>query len=202
MNDLSKIAMEETFQNEPLDVFKLPQFETISLNKLSDKYINVLHINMLLIYFFVLMLAFAYFFVAEKMTEVPFNFWFIVMGYIFFILVHIYQFFYYKSKRYCMREKDVIYKSGIISETTTIVPFNKMQHIALNQGWISRVFKLANLQFFTAGGSSIDLSIPGLTFQEAERYRAYALSFISQQEIAEKTIADDQIADKKDESDL
>lgn len=194
--------MTETFQNEPLDVFKLPQFETISLNKLSDKYINVLHINMLLIYFALLILAIAYFFVAEIKPEVPFNFWFIVIGYVFFILMHIYQFFYFKTKRYCMREKDVIYKSGLISETTTIVPFNKMQHIALNQGWVSRLFNLANLQFFTAGGSSIDLSIPGLTFQEAESYRAYALSFISQQVTAQETLEDNQKANEKDESDL
>lgn len=182
----------ETFQNEPLDIFQLPQFEKVTLNKVSDKYIKVLHINMTILYLIGILLSMAYYFIAKKTEDLTFNVWLIIIGFSFFSLIYLYQFFYFKTKKYCFREQDVIYKRGLISETTTIVPFNKMQHIALHQGLVSRLFHLANLQFFTAGGSSIDLSIPGLPFEEAEKYRAYVLAFISQKEFQENPIENPQ----------
>lgn len=192
----------KNFQNEPLDIFQLPQFEKVTLNKLSDKYINVLHINMIILYFIGLVISLAYYFIAQKTNDFKFNFWLVVVGFSFFSLIYVYQYFFYKTKKYCFREQDVIHKCGLISETTTIIPFNKMQHIALNQGWISRLFHLAHLQFFTAGGSSIDLSIPGLPFEEAEKYRAYVLSFISQKEAIEQTIDNPQSAVANDDTEL
>ena len=65
-------------------------------------------------------------------------------------------------------EHDAIYKSGLISETTTIIPFNRVQHVALHQGFISRKLGLASIELFTAGGSSSDLEIPGLLLADAQ----------------------------------
>src|SRR5690606_41032422 len=35
----------------------------------------------------------------------------------------------FKKRGYAVREKDLLYRSGILSTTTTIVPFNRIQHI-------------------------------------------------------------------------
>jgi membrane protein YdbS with pleckstrin-like domain len=71
-----------------------------------------------------------------------------------------------------------VYKSGLISETTTIVPFQRIQHVALHQGLFSRFFGLASLELFTAGGSSTDLHISGLLLEEAQRYKIWIVEKI------------------------
>ncbi len=76
--------------------------------------------------------------------------------------------FSFQKKGYVFREHDAIYKSGLISETTTIIPFNRVQHVALHQGFISRKLGLASVELFTAGGSSSDLEIPGLLLADAQ----------------------------------
>jgi uncharacterized protein len=70
-----------------------------------------------------------------------------------------------------LREHDVIFKSGVISETTTIVTNNRVQHVALHQGMISRIFGLASIELFTAGGSSSDLKINGLLLEDAKKIK-------------------------------
>jgi hypothetical protein len=76
------------------------------------------------------------------------------------------------------REHDAIYKSGVISQTTTIIPYKRIQHVALHQGLFSRYFKLASLEMFTAGGSSTDLEINGLTLEDAQRYKIWIIQKI------------------------
>lgn len=172
--------MIETFENKPLELRNLPQFEKVDLIHISNKYVKVIHINMIFTYFILICLSIAYYFLSSFNPEIEFKPIFPVLILSLFLVIHVYNFFYNKTKKYCFRAHDVIYKRGLISEITTIVPFNKMQHIALNQGWISRMNQLATLQFFTAGGSSIDLSIPGLPVEEAMRYQSFVLNFISQ----------------------
>jgi len=67
----------------------------------------------------------------------------------------------------------------VITTTTTIIPFNKIQHLAVHQGWTSRYLGLASLEFFTAGGDSSDLEIPGIALQEAYQWRDLVLDKIS-----------------------
>lgn len=174
--------MSENFDNEAIDVFQLPQFENITLNKVSDKYINILHINMFIVFFIVLLLSIGYYIVSIFKEKLIFKFWPIIIVFIVFVSIYLFQFFYFKTRRFVFRNHDVIYKRGLLSETTTIVPFNKMQHIALNQGWISRIYGLADLEFYTAGGGSVDMSISGLKKEDAEKYQVYVLSFLNQNE--------------------
>lgn len=175
--------MSENFSNEAIDVFQLPQFEKVSLNKVSDKYINILHINMFIGFFIFLLLSISYYIVSIFNEKLIFKFWTIIIVFIVFVFIYLFQFFYFKTRRYAFRSHDVIYKHGLLSETTTIVPFNKMQHITLNQGWISRIYGLADLEFYTAGGGSVDMSISGLKKEDAEKYQAFVLSFLNQKDV-------------------
>ncbi|MNV65092.1 Bacterial membrane flanked domain protein [compost metagenome] len=72
-----------------------------------------------------------------------------------------------KRTGYAIREKDLIYKSGIISISTSIIPFTRIQHISLNEGIFSRMFQLGALHVFTAGGASGSITIPGLDIELA-----------------------------------
>ena len=72
-----------------------------------------------------------------------------------------------------------MFRKGILSTTTTVIPFNRIQHVALHEGVFSRMYQLSELQVYTAGGSSSDLHIPGLPREEAERIKTFLLNNIS-----------------------
>ena len=67
-----------------------------------------------------------------------------------------------KRNGYALRQKDIIYRRGFLFEKTTVVPFNRIQHVSVEKSVIDKALKLATLKIFTAGGSGSDVSIPGL----------------------------------------
>lgn len=74
-----------------------------------------------------------------------------------------------------MREKDIIYTKGLLWQTRTSIPFNRIQHAEVKQGPIERMFSLHSLKVFTAGGDSSDLVIPGLEEENASRIKEYIM---------------------------
>ena len=76
-------------------------------------------------------------------------------------------------KGVALREFDIAYRSGLFWRKTVIVAFNRVQHVEVSSGPLQRKFGLASVKFFTAGGSSVDLSIDGLTMERAEQVRAF-----------------------------
>lgn len=77
----------------------------------------------------------------------------------------------FKRRGIAVREKDIIYSSGILSAKTTAVPFSRIQHIALNEGIFSRMFGLGELDVYTAGGVTGNVKIHGLGIDEANRIK-------------------------------
>ncbi|MBT8231141.1 MAG: PH domain-containing protein [Saprospiraceae bacterium] len=88
----------------------------------------------------------------------------------------------FKFKQYAVREKDVIYNSGWLWRSSTTAPFNRVQHIRIDQGPIERRFNLSRLKIFTAGGSSSDLTIPGLDPTNANKLKQFIVSKTSMDE--------------------
>ena len=156
------------FSNNPIDLTQLPKFEEVQLKGLNPKYITVLLFNFSL--FLILVIggfSTLFYFKQDAFSN---TIWMaILVGLVLFLagLVLFTKFSFHK-KGYAFREHDAIYKSGLISETTTIIPFNRVQHVALHQGFISRKLGLASIELFTAGGSSSDLEIPGLLLADAQ----------------------------------
>lgn len=74
----------------------------------------------------------------------------------------------FKKKGFAFREHDVLFRSGIIATKTIVIPYNRVQHVALHEGLVSRYFKLAKVEIFTAGGSASDIEIPGIEKEQAE----------------------------------
>lgn len=73
-----------------------------------------------------------------------------------------------RKKAYAFREHDVIFQHGIIATNTIVIPYNRVQHVALHEGLLARFFGLARIDIFTAGGSSSDIAIPGIALEQAE----------------------------------
>ena len=156
------------FTNNPIDITQLPKFEEVQLKGLNPKYITVLLFNFSLLLILVIG-GFSTLFYFKQDAFSNMIWMTVVVGIVLFLagLVLFTKFSFHK-KGYAFREHDAIYKSGLISETTTIIPFNRVQHVALHQGFISRKLGLASIELFTAGGSSSDLEIPGLLLADAQ----------------------------------
>jgi membrane protein YdbS with pleckstrin-like domain len=76
---------------------------------------------------------------------------------------------------FVLRDKDILFRKGVVWQSVTAVPFNRVQHVETSSSPLDRKFGLANLQIFTAGGSGGDLKISGLGEDTAEQLRIYLL---------------------------
>ncbi|MFK7926259.1 MAG: PH domain-containing protein [Bacteroidia bacterium] len=85
----------------------------------------------------------------------------------------------YHRKAYSLRAHDLSYRSGWLWHKLTTVPFSRVQHVEVDQGPIERALELATLKIFTAGGSSSDLSIPGLSPEKAKEMKSFILQKIT-----------------------
>ncbi len=154
------------FTNETIDINQLPKYEEIKLTSPDQKYWNVIVINVC-IFFLIFGLALLLLVLFKK----DFKQFSIQIGLGFLIILGLTFIIYkasFKKRGYALREKDVIYKSGLIAETTTIIPLNRIQHVALDEGFISRFYNLATLEIQTAGGASGHMQIAGIPIENAK----------------------------------
>ncbi len=79
------------------------------------------------------------------------------------------------KRGYVVRDKDIVFRYGVVFRSVTAVPFNRIQHVETSSTPLDRKFDIAALQIFTAGGSGGDLKIDGLGADVAERLRIYIL---------------------------
>ena len=70
---------------------------------------------------------------------------------------------------YVVRDKDLVYKAGVLWRSVKAVPYNRVQHAETASGPLDRRYGLARLTVFTAGGSGGDLRVDGLSSDVAER---------------------------------
>lgn len=156
----------QDFTNETIDLNQLPKYEEVILESPNKQYWNVIVINIALFFLIcgVALLLLTLF--NDDIKPYPLQ---IAVG--FSIIVSLTFLLYsvsFKKRGYALREKDVIYKSGIIAETTTVVPLNRIQHVALDEGLFSRIFGLATLEIHTAGGSTGHMKIAGIPVEKAK----------------------------------
>lgn len=87
-------------------------------------------------------------------------------------------------KGIALREHDMAYRSGLYWQKTVLLAFNRVQHVEVSSGPLQRKYGLASLKFFTAGGSSVDLKVDGLSRERAEQVRTYILTRSGEPELA------------------
>ncbi len=79
------------------------------------------------------------------------------------------------KRGYVLRDKDILFRKGVVWRSVTAIPFNRIQHVETSSTPFDRKFDLATLQLFTAGGSGGDLKIDGLGATIAEQLRVFIL---------------------------
>lgn len=160
-----------------IEVLQLPDISKLTFKPIHKDYLKVL-IFSVLAFFAILFLSL---FLLESYVEKIANYQYV--SYLYFgialVLVIVLSWLSvgFSRRKYILRTKDVTYKSGVLIKTITTVPFTRIQHVEINEGPISRLFKLAALNVFTAGDSSNDLVIKGIKKEEALQIK----EFINQQ---------------------
>lgn len=89
----------------------------------------------------------------------------------FWALSLIYEFLSFKLRGYCLRQLDISYRSGLLIHRMVTIPLNRVQHCEYSQGPLGRLFDLAQVKVYTAGGSNSDLVIKGLRKESAVKLR-------------------------------
>ncbi|MGO4819160.1 PH domain-containing protein [Flavobacterium sp. W22_SRS_FP1] len=169
----------ENFTNETIDTTQLPRFEEVEFSVLHPSYWKVTLINT---FFFFLILAIGlglllFFNQGLLVFLVEISIAFFLFFFTFLTLSRIS----FKKKGFAFRTHDVLYRYGIIATNTVVIPYNRVQHVALHEGFISRFFGLANIEVFTAGGSSSDIQIPGIEIEQAENIKQLLMGKIQKQ---------------------
>lgn len=170
------------FKNEQLRTDNLPSFTESRPEKLDSKYLTVMYLSRgVTSLIFILIVSIAAYYIPFPVS------WALTSLIAAIIILWFCIYFFitkpsFNIKSYSLRKRDIMFTRGIIFKTITIVPYNRIQHIEVTMGPIERLFDLASIKIFTAGGSQSDLSIPGLTVFNANRIRSFIVSQISADE--------------------
>lgn len=169
--------MEEVFENPEISMEELPDFETVTLHPVSLKLRtkSLVQTGVLMLIF---LIAAGTFLVING----PDLLVYLILGALLLFFVVRFTDIILKQKfyGYALREKDLIFRQGYISTQTTIVPFNRIQHSAINRSLFDKIFGIASLKIYTAGGSGSDVSIPGLSPERAQELNEVISEKISQ----------------------
>lgn len=171
------------FENKQVDIDTLPKIERVVFKNLDSKYRVVVGIRLIIISIIILLIAFIpYIFqylTSESLLNEALLYSFIGLSVVLIILICIISMKGVAMKGYALREQDIIYKTGIINRSQTVIPFNRVQHVGVYEGALLRVFNLCTVEFFTAGGALGDLKITGISKTEGEQLKAYVIQKIT-----------------------
>ena len=170
----------EQFTNPELAISSLPKHSEIAINPIHPTYWYIIAINFVISFFVVGGIIAAALVTAEALK--PYTSLILTLYVLFMGTLFVLQRLAFRKRGYALRQRDLIYRRGLLATTTTIIPFNRIQHVALNEGFLSRYNGLAQLQLFTAGGSSSDMRISGLPKGEAEGMKDFILRQITHEE--------------------
>lgn len=169
----------ENFTNETIDTTQLPKFEEVTFTKLHAAYWKVLLINIGVLF---LLIGLASALMVWNIPELEAYQLQIGAGIlvIYGLLLLCYRIGFQK-KGFAFRMHDVLFRQGVIATNTMVIPYNRIQHVSLHEGIVSRMFGLAKIEIFTAGGHSSDLEIPGIEKQQAENIKQLLMGKIQKE---------------------
>jgi len=174
--------MTKEFSNSVIVPDNLPLIDQKEFNPVDRKYLRLIVIRQII---FLLFMAFSFtgFFVLVKKELPVIVLWIsggVITALFCYSLIIAYLSFPYRG--YLIREKDIAYKRGLLRFKLTSIPFKRIQHVELIQGVLAKQMDLASIKIYTAGGSSDDLSIPGLPIESARQIREFLTGKISSDE--------------------
>ncbi len=180
VNNESDNLTDNNYINNPIDTLTLPKFEEVKLSPLQANYYKVMLFNIAVFHLLLVLVTGGLLYFVEAIRP----YWYIPVTVIVFLLAISLTIarISFKRRGFAFRTHDVIYRSGAITVNTIIIPYNRVQHVALHEGLLSRKLGLATIEIFTAGGNSSDLKIPGLEKEHAEKIKQLLVGKVLKQD--------------------
>ncbi len=164
------------FENNTVEIDQIPQYQEIEFSALHNNYKKIVQVNTIFTLIIGIVVCCALFFLIDEIEK----FYVIVPILIITIFLAVFPLISYKKKKYAFRKHDVLFKKGLIFKSTHISPYIRLQHVVIKQGWYAKKMGLATLVMYTAANNFSDISIPGLTLKEAERWKSYLMNRIQE----------------------
>ena len=161
--------MKNDFSNNNVFIENIPQTENVNYSTLEKKFLNVMVLNRVIWCVITLIAIIA----IPILRDENFSIYIYLSSLFIWLIIFTFTGFSFKKKKYVFREHDLIYSSGVVFTKSILIPYNRIQHLAVHQGVFSRIYNLASIQFYTAGGSSSDISIKGLSKEDADRWKEF-----------------------------
>ncbi|WP_300486353.1 PH domain-containing protein [Flavobacterium sp.] len=161
----------ESFTNTSIDTRELPRFEAVDFEPLQADYKKVIFFNTAVFALILIGILGAFLLINPDLvfgTVLLIGVLAIVFVIIMTLVIALVSF---RKKGFAFRQHDVLFKSGVIATTIIVIPYNRVQHVALHEGPVSRKLDLATIEIFTAGGSGSDIRIAGLRREQADRIK-------------------------------
>jgi len=185
----------ENFSNETIDTLNLPKYEDAGLTPLHSSYLYVIGLNIALVFGLIAIAAGVGFYFIEELRP----YWlYIMLGYTgVLVFTGLLYYISFRNRGFAFRTHDVIYRTGAIGTTTSIIPYSRVQHVAEHESLVARWLGLAAVEIFTAGGSGGDITIPGL-----EKIHAIAIKQLLIGKIENKAEEENKVHDFYPEDDI
>lgn len=169
----------ENFSNNSIDLNSLPQYEQVEFQPVSGKYLLKSNLQTGIFMLFVMGIwGFMFFYGANQ-----YSLWLALIVILLFFAFRFWNnYMVQKNYGYALREKDILYRRGFMVTSTTVVPFNRVQHVSVSRDVLDKMLNLSSVQVFTAGGSGSDIGIPGLNPQLAVQLKDALAAKLSENE--------------------
>lgn len=166
---------ESSFSNKQMNIGLIPSVEEVSFTGLHKNYLTVELVGTAIFWGVIGVSAFVI--IHLNLWEAPSWLSYALYGILFLLIVYSFVVITlgFKRKKYALRERDIIYQTGLFWRSYTVLPFNRVQHAEVQQGPIERMFDLSRLKIYTAGGSSSDMSIPGLSPAQSQSIKHFII---------------------------
>lgn len=179
--------MNTEFTNENLSLKNLPKHQEAHYQKIAKEKLKVMFLSSATFYAILITTYITINIFIEE--ENNYHLHFFIAFFIVITLHGFYLFHSFHNQFYALRSKDILYKYGVFTKSTTIIPFNRIQHISIDQGIYSRWFGIANIELFTAGGN--DLEISGLYMDDAQKIKEFISNTINNEEMKSELIIEE-----------
>lgn len=175
-----------SFSNETLDIKELPDYTQATFTPIAKSYIKVVIFNLIVFSVVILASAIALLYFLLKHESMLVKGLIFAAVCLFLILINVLSLIAFKRKSYAFREQDVMYRSGVLTISHEIIPYNRLQHVVLKQGWLSRSLGLATIHCYTAASSANEIAIPGLEKNHAEHIKDLLVNKINSIDLTEQ----------------
>ncbi len=169
------------FSNNQINIEQLPKTEQISYTQVEETYKKVLYGRYLLLWGIPTVGAIiTSFLIKEERIAILGTalIFLVILAVMLAVTGKIYEFM-----GYAIRENDICMRRGLFFKKYVVVPFNRIQHITVEQGPLARAFGLASLKVYSAAGNDNDFVLNGITKERADEMKQFILEQIKTDDI-------------------